>query len=822
MPPALLGALVVLGALAPTVRAEFGELGSPFNLKANVNPQGVHAFGVNSIDGSFYVGDEPNSGEFRLQKFNAEGKAEASVSFVPPAAKNPDGTEGVGLQGIAIDPAHKRAYVLIVYARRGVSEKETKEEEAEEAKQLKEISEGKRTKLELIPREPLDSEQQAAGLLYGFESPSEKELVSVKVKEGKIEPLTGEGPTGLRSQGEAPKEALLDPRGIAVDPTTHDVIIAGREDEQPTERVEKGEGVKEPRAAVQLIKENGTRGPRYVDKENCLEGGTGAGEPACTGGSEEAFSPIVSGGGKLYVERLGEIWALPATSTEVGVGEFETHPKRLFAQGGSLVEFPEPPYSGENVTGGTMSFVPEGAGAGRIYLNAGILEDLPEGKLGGRYAGALVLDYKEVGEAAEATELGWTGGQSPASGEACELPPGSTAPVLLAGGKEGTGQLLLLDVFSEASTETASVYQFGPGGTGCRHAELTAPSVKVKTVEVSPRVGEEAELSSHVIEGNAKSAEWKFKELKTGAEEEAQKTGYQEQTTSVVHRFKHTGEYEVTEIVQTDDLASPVLEQHKHVTVLAPPSLTVEFSHVASIVAGQATKLTAKVADPEEPTEPHLKYEWQFGDGAKVSGEVSSKEFGAEHTYAAGGYKVTLKVTDGKGATGEKTGEILVSAAKEEHKEEPKKEEHKEESKKEEPKSEEHHKTEAHEPAATLAASSLAVSPQGAFTVKVTCPSGESTCTGTIMLQTLSAVSARARKHKKAILTLANGSFTVVGGQLEVVTLHLSTKARALLARSRVLRARATLLAHDPAGATHTTRTIVTLRLSKPAHGRKH
>jgi hypothetical protein len=68
---------------------------------------------------------------------------------------------------------------------------------------------------------------------------------------------------------------------------------------------------------------------------------------------------------------------------------------------------------------------------------------------------------------------------------------------------------------------------------------------------------------------------------------------------------------------------------------------------------------------------------------------------------------------------------------------------------------------------------------------------------------------------RKTILTLASGSFTLAGGQVKVITLHLSTKARQLLKRSRVLRARATIVARDSSGVAHTTATVVTLRVSK-------
>lgn len=116
-------------------------------------------------------------------------------------------------------------------------------------------------------------------------------------------------------------------------------------------------------------------------------------------------------------------------------------------------------------------------------------------------------------------------------------------------------------------------------------------------------------------------------------------------------------------------------------------------------------------------------------------------------------------------------------------------------------------------PIATVTGTSLAVTAAGAFPVKVSCPSGETSCTGTILLKTISAVAAGGKK--KAILTLASGSFSVTGGATKTVTLHLSAKARALLAHSHSLRAKATLVAHDASGASHTTVVTVTLKAAK-------
>jgi hypothetical protein len=84
-----------------------------------------------------------------------------------------------------------------------------------------------------------------------------------------------------------------------------------------------------------------------------------------------------------------------------------------------------------------------------------------------------------------------------------------------------------------------------------------------------------------------------------------------------------------------------------------------------------------------------------------------------------------------------------------------------------------------------------------------------------VTLRTISAVKASA-KAKKAILTLASGSFSVAGGQVRSITLHLSSTARRLLASAHSLKVKATVSAHDPAGASHSQLSTLTLRLVVP------
>src|ERR1019366_4685045 len=126
-------------------------------------------------------------------------------------------------------------------------------------------------------------------------------------------------------------------------------------------------------------------------------------------------------------------------------------------------------------------------------------------------------------------------------------------------------------------------------------------------------------------------------------------------------------------------------------------------------------------------------------------------------------------------------------------------------------------------PDATLAGVSLQASSTGVIVLRISCPAGETSCVGVVTLRTLGAVlaaSGSSAKARPAVLTLATGPFTVAGGRTAALSLHMSARARALLSRSRLLRARATLTAHDLAGATHVAQEIVTLRAPRARRGK--
>jgi hypothetical protein len=122
----------------------------------------------------------------------------------------------------------------------------------------------------------------------------------------------------------------------------------------------------------------------------------------------------------------------------------------------------------------------------------------------------------------------------------------------------------------------------------------------------------------------------------------------------------------------------------------------------------------------------------------------------------------------------------------------------------------------------TLTGISLTASVFGTVALKLRCPVAQARCIGTMTLRTLHPVSVGATgthgKAKAGVLTLAAGSFAIAAGQSRLLVVHLSEKARRLLARSHILSVRVTLVARDPSGATHTRQTTASLRAGKANH----
>ncbi len=117
---------------------------------------------------------------------------------------------------------------------------------------------------------------------------------------------------------------------------------------------------------------------------------------------------------------------------------------------------------------------------------------------------------------------------------------------------------------------------------------------------------------------------------------------------------------------------------------------------------------------------------------------------------------------------------------------------------------------------ATLVGFSVTVGRSGRVIVRVRCPAGIGVCHGAIDLRTQKPLPgrllARLARSRARFLQLAYGTFAVPGGRVKAVTLWLGRRGRRLLARTRVVRALASLYVHEDAGALQVSRTTVTLR----------
>jgi PKD domain len=290
-----------------------------------------------------------------------------------------------------------------------------------------------------------------------------------------------------------------------------------------------------------------------------------------------------------------------------------------------------------------------------------------------------------------------------------------------------------------------------------------------------------------------------------------------------------------------------------------------------AIGAGVGASFSASHSSDPYPGGSISTYSWEWGDGSADGSGVSPA-----HTFAAPGtYQVTLSVTDNYGLTSvPSTAPVTVSgltpeeeaaakqkaqeeeaAATAKHEEEAKQQEEalqkRTQKEKEEagqqPRSDEavHQEQPAgsssvpgqersplagnlqevaafHEaaapavPDAELASTALTARASGWVLVRVSCPARETRCRGTVTLRALDALGTDAARNRTAVVvTLAKGAFSDRGGQVKSVWLRLSPAARTLLRRMRALRVRVTILAGDPAGATHISQTLVTLRAAK-------
>lgn len=113
-------------------------------------------------------------------------------------------------------------------------------------------------------------------------------------------------------------------------------------------------------------------------------------------------------------------------------------------------------------------------------------------------------------------------------------------------------------------------------------------------------------------------------------------------------------------------------------------------------------------------------------------------------------------------------------------------------------------------PAAELAALTVTANSSGQILLRVDCPKGVTTCSGTVTLRSVWEVPL-ASPRRLAVVTLAHAAFSVREGGQDHVRLRLSALGRALLRRHGKLPVRAVVIARDPAGASHKLHQLLTV-----------
>jgi hypothetical protein len=837
--------------------------------KAFILEEQVHAFGVDTTNGNIFVGDEKSASsedQFRIQMYNSAGAYQAEAVINAKKAF-PAGVElADSFDGIAVDHAKERVYVLITYERPS--------------------------------SDSIDARREVAGAVYAF---------STVPVSGALVPAAGvtnsEGlfasSTVLDANSEVQGQALLNPSGIAVDPSSHEVLILGESDEGGTS----GE-----HAAFERLSEAGKLEKTYVAPEKLEVDGA-------------PNSPAVSPNGIVFFERQDTIDELSSpASTAAPKAVFKLEEPELIEEGPFKEEIIE--FGDETTFGNGLSVISEGASSeGRLVAAAEVDEVLEDGKLGSAGdTAALNLHYTEAGGSAHVTEAGWVGAATgTVEGAGSCLISGEVESIRVAAAPGDTD--FVLDSTDIGGKESGEVIEFGPGGEHCPVATPAPGGIEatlegVKDTELN--TGEAVDLEAKIIRANVLSVEWKFPTEGENKPLEESVPGEQTQTAEIEHKFSKAGKVTVEAVIHTDDLATPVItvttvfnvepptggpkvsKQPASVTAVEGESATfvAEATGKAPITvqweaeAPGATKFTpiagatsdTLVVGNLKTSETGTKYLAQFSNSVikdvasnvatltveapsapSVSKQPASQTVteGQSATFdaeAAGAPTPTVQwqvSTDGgaawsavPGATAEAlkvpsttlaengyqyravfsntdpvtkvTTEVASNAATltVNAQEVPPPPPPPPNTTTTPPPQNNVLPFKEASPKATIAGTSLTVSSSGAVSVKVSCATGVTTCTGTVTLRTLTAVAAQAGAHsakaKASVLTLASGSFTVAGGQAKTITLHLSAAARKLFARSHsVLRARTTILARNPQGVSSSTQLVVTLRAAK-------
>ena len=424
--------------------------------------------GVDTSDGSVYVGEElEDLTHFRLQKFTSGGEFKASVE-IPRIVKEGEAEYAHGLHGIAIDPVLHRVYLL----------------------------ESCRLKVPATTCQAAVGELGASKILaYSTEEEGST------LKPALAEPLPVPG-------GE---EAIYEPQTIAVDPSSHDLVILGENSEQ--------------HIVIQRISSTGVPGARFVDTGNELRPSGRFANSLAVGPDGRTY--LLTGGPSKAGAQFTRAWQMPPSLSHVEPvpGFAEAAESEGWATG--LLA----PKSAAFLGGPQIAVSPDG---GTLYWKESIEQPTGETAEPGN---VLVRGFSLAKR--ETTALYGNGLDSGKKTCLIQTPEAGLATV--------GDEVVVFDYGpGEESTSFGNrVMNFGPGGGGCRSpvARFTANG-KSEGEEVTIAKGESVTFDStpsEILSGQSVTElDWDFGD---GGDEK--KTG-SPPAKSISHTFTSAGTYRVT------------------------------------------------------------------------------------------------------------------------------------------------------------------------------------------------------------------------------------------------------------------------------------
>jgi ABC-type phosphate transport system substrate-binding protein/Fe-S cluster biogenesis protein NfuA len=473
---ALIATLALSATLAQSAVAKGGgQIGEGFGTPGTGNGQFFNPamFGADPVDGTLYTGDligatsESQETNYRIQQLSSSGTFKASAEI----KRFPVANTLVGLQGIAVDHELGRVYVV----------------------------EGCRVKA---------TGGSLACLTFGGKIGARKILVYSTTPEGTKLVPDKTLPSIALPEGE---KEIYEPQAIAVDPSSHDILILASENEK--------------HRIVQRISSAGVLGARYTDKADQLKPASGAANSLAVSPGGVAYTMT---GGSTPPATFTKVWQLPASLASLeetpGVSAAATKEEWILGLETKVEGFYGGPQLAISADGSTLYWKEwrkrsEEAEAGELNIRA---YSLSKGETVGL----------------------WGGGTTK-----CKITTSSAALAATSG-----GNLAVFDLGAPTKKSTdipkygLKVLTFGPSGSGCNEpvAKFTINGKKEGEEPTGIKPGDTVAFdatSSELAGGARKELIWKFGD---GSEKvvTAAKEG-EEASPKVEHVYAAAGKYTV-------------------------------------------------------------------------------------------------------------------------------------------------------------------------------------------------------------------------------------------------------------------------------------